>query len=78
MPRYYFNIFDDALSIDRQGAYLANECAARAHAVRTVRRLSAELAQDRPSAGHYFVEYVDAAQKKLGAVRFDEDVGNAF
>lgn len=77
MPRFYFNIFDEAVSFDYQGAFLADERAAREHAVRAVQLLAAEAAQHGHLSGHHFVEYVDSAQNKLGEVRFGDVVGRA-
>lgn len=72
MPRYYFNISDDTRIVDCQDAFFADDSAARAHAVRAFRRISAELVSEGHESGHHFVQYVDAAQIPLGEVRVDE------
>ncbi len=74
MPRFYFNIFDEAVSFDRQGAFLEDEYAAREYAARAVQLLAAEAAQLGHFHENHFVEYVDAAQNKLGEVRFGDVV----
>ena len=74
MPLYYFNIYNDDMTLDYEGAELADEHAARAYAVKAVRSLAAETALHGHLIGHHRVEYVDAAQNPLGEVRFDEAV----
>ena len=74
MPHYYFNIYDDDLTLDEEGIVLANEHAARAYAVKGVRELAAATALNGHFVGHHRVEYVDIAQNPLGEVRFDEAV----
>lgn len=74
MPLYYFNIYNDDVTLDEEGADLADEHAARAYAVKAVRELAAETALHGHLVGHHRVEYVDAGQNVLGEVRFDEAV----
>ena len=74
MPRYYFNIYNDDITLDYEGAVLADEHAARAYAVKAVRDLAAETVRHGHLAGHHRVEYVDSDQNPLGEVRFDEAV----
>ena len=74
MPLYYFNIYNDDMTLDYEGAELADEHAARAYAVQAVRELAAETALHGHLIGHHRVEYVDTAQNPLGEVRFDEAV----
>ena len=74
MPLYYFNIYNDDTTLDEEGMELADEHAARAFAVKAVRELAAETALHGHLIGHHRVEYVDADQKVLGKVRFDEAV----
>lgn len=74
MPLYYFNIYNDDTTLDEEGAELADEHAARAFAVKAVRELAAETTLHGHFVGHHRVEYVDADQKPLGTVRFDEAV----
>lgn len=74
MPLYYFNIYNDDVTLDEEGVELANEHAARAFAVKSVRELAADTALRGHLVGHHRVEYVDADQNPLGEVRFDEAV----
>lgn len=74
MPLYYFNIYNDDMTFDEEGAELADEHAARAHAVTAVRDLAADTVRHGHLVGHHRVEYVDKDQNPLGEVRFDEAV----
>lgn len=74
MPLYYFNIYNDDITLDEEGVELADEHAALAYTVKAVRSLAAETVLHGHLMGHHRVEYVDADQKPLGAVRFDEAV----
>ena len=74
MPLYYFNIYNDDMTLDDEGVVLADEHAARAYAVKAVRELAAETALHGHLIGHHRVEYVDNGQNPLGEVRFDEAV----
>ena len=74
MPRYYFNIYNDDVTLDEEGVELADDHAARAFTVKAVRDLAAETTRHGHLIGHHCVEYVDAEQKVLGKVRFDEAV----
>lgn len=74
MPLYYFNIYNDDMTLDEEGVELADEHAARAHAVKAVRELAAETTLHGHLIGHHRVEYVDTGQNPLGEVRFDEAV----
>lgn len=74
MPLYYFNIYNDDITLDEEGIDLADEHAARAYAVKAVRSLAAETVLHGHFMGHHRVEYVDAGQNPLGEVRFDQAV----
>ncbi len=74
MPLYYFNVYNDVITLDEEGAELADEHAARAHAVTAARSLAADTALHGHIAGHHRVEFVDESQNPLGEVRFDEAV----
>ena len=74
MPLYYFNIYNDDTTLDEEGLELADEHAARAHAVKAVRSLAADTVLRGHLVGHHRVEFVDEDQNPLGEVRFDEAV----
>jgi len=74
MPLYYFNIYNDDVTLDEEGANLADDQAARAHAINAARSLAADTA----SKGHlvldHRIEIEDADHKAVGTVRFGEAV----
>gem|GEM_PF-1180028 len=74
MTLYYFNIYNDDITLDEEGADLADEHAARAHAVKAVRSLASETVMHGHLVGHHRVEIVDARQNPIDEVRFDEAV----
>jgi hypothetical protein len=74
MPKYYFNIYNDDVTMDPEGADLADEHAARAYAVLSVRSLAADTVSHGHLTAHHRVEIVDQDQNPVGTVRFDEAV----
>ena len=74
MPLYYFNIYNDDVTLDEEGANLADEHAARAYAVKAARSLAAETVMHGHLVGQHRVEIVDAKQNPIAEVRFDEAV----
>ena len=74
MPHYYFNVYNDDITLDPEGAELADRHAARAYAVKAVRALAAETALHGHLIGHHRVEIVDEEQNLVDTVRFDEGV----
>ena len=74
MPHYYFNIYNDDVTMDPEGADLADDHAARAYAVKEVRCLAAETVLHGHLIGHHRIEVVDENQKLVDTVRFDEGV----
>ena len=74
MPRYYFNVYNDDVTIDPEGADLADDHSARAYAVREVRCLAAETVLHGHLVAHHRIEVVDENQELVDTVRFDEAV----
>ena len=74
MPRYYFDIYNDADTIDSEGLDLANDAAALARAMAEARELAAESVRQGHLVGSHRVEVRDANRSGIGAVRFDEAV----
>ena len=74
MPRFYFNIYNDDVTMDEEGAELADEHAARAHAVKGARSLAAETVRHGHLTKSHRIEIVDEDQASVGVVRFDEAV----
>jgi len=74
MPLYYFNIYNDDVTMDDEGAELANAHVARAHAVKAVRSLAAETVMHGHLTRSHRIDFVDQDQVTVGSVRFDEAV----
>lgn len=74
MPQYYFNIFNDVITMDPEGAELADDEAAHAHAVKQVRSLAADTVMHGHITASDWLEIVDEDRKPITCVRFDEAV----
>jgi hypothetical protein len=74
MPLYYFNVYNDDITLDEEGAELADNHAARAYAVKEARALAAETVMHGHLIGHHRIEIVDKDQNPVDEVRFDEAV----
>jgi hypothetical protein len=74
MPVYYFNVYNDDVTLDEEGTDLADDLAARAYAIKAARGLAADSA----SRGHLTVddriEIEDADHKLVATVTFGEAV----
>ena len=74
MPLYFFNLYNDEVTMDDEGVQLADEEAARAHAIKEARTMAA----DSVSKGHltvsHRIDFVDEKRNLVGSVRFDEAV----
>ena len=74
MPLYFFQVFDDAVTLDDEGAELADDDAAKAHAVKGARALAADSVLHGHLVRSHRIDIVDADRKAVGSVRFDEAV----
>jgi hypothetical protein len=74
MPVYYFNVYNDAVTIDDEGADLADVDAARAHAVKAARALAADSVLHGHFTASDHISFVDQDRNAVGSVRFDEAV----
>jgi hypothetical protein len=74
VPLFFFNVYNDDITLDPEGAELADARAARAHAVKAARSLAADTVIRGHLAGHHRIEIVDADRKPIDTVRFDEAV----
>jgi hypothetical protein len=74
MPRYFFNVYNDAVTMDDEGAELADPRAARAHAVKSARSIAAEgVLQGHLTASHR-IDIEDETRTPIDTVRFDEAI----
>jgi hypothetical protein len=74
MPLYYFQIYNDDITLDDEGAELADDQAAIAHAVKAVRALASETVSHGHLTGSHRIDIVDTERKPVSSVRFDEAV----
>jgi hypothetical protein len=74
MPRYYFNVYNDDVTLDDEGAELADDHAARARAVKEARALAADTVFHGHLTRHHRIDIVDENQNPVGTVHFDEAV----
>ena len=73
-PTYYFNLYDDEVTLGDEGAELADERAALARAVKEARALAADSVLRGHLVGHHRIEITDERQNVVGTVHFDEAV----
>jgi len=74
VPRYFFNLFNDAVALDDEGVELADNDAARAHALKEARTMAAySVSMGHLTASHR-IDFVDEKRNHVGTVRFDEAV----
>ena len=74
MPVYFFNLFNDAVLMDDEGVELANNDAARAHAMKEARSMAADSVRQGHLTASHRIEYLDENRTCVGTVRFDEAV----
>jgi hypothetical protein len=74
VPLYFFNVFNDEVTLDPEGAELPDLEAARQYAVRAVRSLAADTVMQGHLTGHHHIEIVDESHNRLATVRFDEAI----
>ena len=74
MPIFYFDVYNDDVTLDDEGAELADLAAARAHAVKEARVLAAETVK----AGHlncrHHIDIRDESRVTLASVAYGEAV----
>ena len=74
MALYFFNLFNDAVTMDDEGVEVADDDAARAHAVKEARTMAADSVRKGHLTVSHRIEFVDRSRRLLGTVRFDEAV----
>jgi hypothetical protein len=74
MPLYYFHVYNDDITLDDEGAELADEHAALARAIKEARVLAAETVRNGHLTTDHRIEVVDADQNPIGTVTFGEAV----
>jgi hypothetical protein len=74
MQLYYFNVYNDDLTMDPEGAELADDQAALARATKEARALAADTVFSGHLTRSHRIEVTDEAHGVIGTVRFDEAV----
>jgi hypothetical protein len=74
MPMFCFNIYNDDVTLDDEGAELADYHAAYAHAIKGALSLAADTVLRGQLGLSHRVEIVDGEQTVLGRVTFSEAV----
>jgi uncharacterized protein DUF6894 len=74
VPLYYFNLYNDDVTMDDEGIDLADADAARAHAIKEARAMAADTVRHGHFTASHRVECVDQERRPVGTVRFDEAV----
>ena len=74
MPLYYFNLFNDDITMDDEGVELADDEAAHAHAIKEARQMAADTVMHGHFSRSHRIEFADADRQVVGNVRFDEAV----
>ncbi|WP_131117201.1 DUF6894 family protein [Lichenihabitans psoromatis] len=59
MPRFHFNVYDGATSLDQDGTQLENVAAARARGIRLAGALLAEKADEQSTFSDWWLEITD-------------------
>jgi hypothetical protein len=74
MPLYYFNVYNDDVTIDDEGAELADHEAAMARGIKEARALAADTVSKGHFTRHHRIEIEDEEHSSVGSVRFDQAV----
>ena len=74
MPRYFFDLYDDFISIDEEGAELENVAAAHAKAIECAQGMAADEVSHGGLNLTHFITVRDEDRQPLFVVRFDEAV----
>ncbi|MGZ8286285.1 MAG: DUF6894 family protein [Allosphingosinicella sp.] len=74
MPRYFFHLYNDIISMDEEGADLANLEAARANGIKEAREMMLEtVAEGRVNFSHR-IDIADESGTVIDSVTFGEAV----
>lgn len=74
VPLYFFHLYNDAVTMDDEGIELADDEAARAHAVKEARAMAAASVNQGHLTASHRIEFVDEKRRPVGSIRFDEAV----
>ena len=74
MPRFYFNVYNDDVTLDEEGAELSDVRDACDHALREARVLAADTVLRGHLVADHHIEIVDSDRIPLATVRFGDAV----
>ena len=74
MPRFYFHIHNDDVTLDEEGQDLSDIEAARAMAIRSAREMICDEVRDGRVTLSYRIEVVDADEQPVLTVTYGEAV----
>jgi hypothetical protein len=74
MPLYYFHVYNDEVTIDDEGADLADEAAAHCRAIKEARALAAHSVLQGHLTRSHRLEIADEKRTVLAVLRFDQAV----
>ena len=74
MAVFYFDVYNDDITLDEEGVELVDEQAAHARAIKEARALAADTVQRGHFVRHHRIDIRDENHTTIGSVRFDEAV----
>lgn len=74
MPRFFFNVHDDAVTADDEGVELPDAEAARLEAIRGARSLACEQVSNGYLNVNHRIEVHDSLRREVATIRFGEAI----
>ena len=74
MPRFFYDIYNDDVTLDDEGTELLDNEAAMARAIKEARTLAAETVRNGHFTRHHRLEVRDEHRNMIGSVRFEDAV----
>ena len=74
MPVFYFDVYNDDVTLDDEGAEFADIRAAQEHAIKEARALAADTVLQGHFVRRHRIDIRDQHQAIVGSVRFEEAV----
>jgi hypothetical protein len=74
VPLFFFDVYNDDVTLDDEGVELLDGEAAMARAIKETRILAAETVRQGHLTCHHRLEVRDEQRRNIGSVRFDEAV----
>lgn len=74
MAVFYFDVYNDDVTLDDEGSELADEHAARAKAIKEARALAADTVQRGHLVRHHRIDIRDESHSTIDSVSFEDAV----